>query len=154
MVSDAPRDAPQPAEVFGEEGERHGDVVRPDVEMLSVKLTSFSLSDALKAFTCVIATCHPDLVSREPRQSAFSFSQPERQDGVVVFGVMEGEAVSGGGGGAAAQLDGNSEPHCDLPLSFPLGQRICVGTDVTHSAAACIFMDSNRQEISQRWKRR
>ncbi|KAF3838787.1 hypothetical protein F7725_010555 [Dissostichus mawsoni] len=40
---------------------------------------------------------------------------------------MEGEAVLRGGGGTSAQGDGNSEPHCDFPLRFPLDQRICRG---------------------------
>lgn len=58
-------------------------------------------------------------------QPAFPFSQPEGQNGVVVSGVMEGETVSGGGGGASAQRDGHVEPDGCFPFCSPLEQRAC-----------------------------
>lgn len=62
-------------------------------------------------------------MSREPRQPALPVPHPEGQHGVVPFGVMEGEAVGGGGGGTPAHGDGHPEPHRHFPLGFPLGQR-------------------------------
>lgn len=72
-----------------------------------------------------ISTCHSNLVRRKPRQPALPVSQPEGQNGVVVFGVMEGEAMGGGGGGTSTQRDGHSKPHRNFPLWFPLEQRAC-----------------------------
>lgn len=71
------------------------------------------------------STCNSNLVGGEGGQPAFPFPQPEGQNGVVVFGVMEGEAVSGGGGGASAQRDGHVEPDGSFPFCSPLEQRAC-----------------------------
>lgn len=70
-------------------------------------------------------TCNSNLVRGERRQPAFPFTQPEGQHGVVVFGVMEGEPVSGGGGGAPAERDGHVEPDRSFPFCPPLEQRAC-----------------------------
>lgn len=69
------------------------------------------------------STCNSNLVCGERWQPAGPFSQPEGQHGLVVFGVMEGEAVSGRGGGASAQRDGHMEPDCSFSFCSPLEQR-------------------------------
>lgn len=70
-------------------------------------------------------TCDSNLVRGVRWQPAFPFSQPESQNGTVILGVMEGEAVSGRGGGASAQRDGHVEPDCSFPFCPPLEQRAC-----------------------------
>lgn len=79
------------------------------------------------AWTFVLenSTCNSNLVRGERWQPALPFPQPEGQNGVVVFGVMEGEPVSGGGGGASAQRDGDVEPDGSFPFCSPLEQRAC-----------------------------
>lgn len=72
-------------------------------------------------FRTEISTCHSNLVSCKTWKSALPLSQPKSQHGVVVSGMMEGEAVSRGGGSTSTQRDGYSKPHCCLPLCFPLG---------------------------------
>lgn len=46
-----------------------------------------------------ISTCHSDLMGGEAWKPALSFPQPQGQNGVVIFSVMEGETVGGSGGG-------------------------------------------------------
>lgn len=71
------------------------------------------------------STCNSNLVCGERRQPARPFSQPQGQNGMVVFGVMEGEAVSGCSGGVSAQRDGHTEPDCSFSFCSPLEQRAC-----------------------------
>lgn len=71
-----------------------------------------------------LSTCYSDLMSGKPRQPALPLSQPQSHDGVVVFSMVEGETVCGGGRCTATQPDGYPEPHCRLPFSFPLDHRI------------------------------
>lgn len=95
-------------------------VTRFEVKLANDKFTRHNFTLILQ-----ISTCHSNLVRCKPRQPAFPVSQPEGQNSMVVFGVMEGEAVGGSGGDTSTQRDGHSKPHRNFSLRFPPEQRAC-----------------------------
>lgn len=96
------------------------------VECIWKWISCSSSRSSSRFLVCIsISTCHSDLMGGEAWKPALSFPQPQGQNGVVIFSVMEGETVGGSGGGATTQRDGNSEPNRSFPLWLPLEQRVC-----------------------------
>lgn len=101
-------------------------IIAPSGDDMVECIWKWSSRSSSRFLECIsICTCHSDLMGGEAWKPALSFPQPQGQNGVVIFSVMEGETVGGSGGGATTQRDGNSEPNRSFPLWLPLEQRVC-----------------------------
>lgn len=60
-----------------------------------------------------------------PRQPAGPFSQPQRQGGRTLLGVVEGEALRGGRRRKPALENGDTQPDGDAAFLPPPGHRVC-----------------------------